>query len=249
MMRKFINKILDVPKLIRTIWFILWILLIILLIMKFCFGIWYPIVIKNQTFLDVNDFIQNSWLKYFVLFIFYMLNANLLYLISSLKFKYTKWYEAIIINTLGIIGFLVKYFVGNIAIIFELIIAVIIPIIVLLKTYNKHNKIILILYPIVIQFLVFLWQLNIFLIRGVDFTKINDEYYLLGFVLQLDYYIFIIISWIGVTKMGLWGFWLFTKDVTALKAEREKELAKKNPNMDKVAKIDEHIKELEKEGK
>lgn len=50
--------------------------------------------------------------------------------------------------------------------------------------------------------------------------------------------------------MGLagWG-WLWTRDITILKAEKQKELSKANPNMDKVAKIDERIAKLEKEGK
>ena len=39
--------------------------------------------------------------------------------------------------------------------------------------------------------------------------------------------------------------WFWSKDVTVLKAEKEKELAKKNPDMDKVAKIEKRILELE----
>ena len=49
--------------------------------------------------------------------------------------------------------------------------------------------------------------------------------------------------------MGLFSLWFFGKDVTALKAEKEKELAKDQPDMKKVAEIDERIKELESENK
>lgn len=249
MMKNFINKILDVPKLIRRIWLILWILLAILLVMKFCFGIWYPIVVKNEVIIRFNDFISNSWAKYISLGILYLLSGNLLYLISCLKFKYSKIFECIIVNIILLCIFIIKCFNDSFTVILELIIFVVIPIIVIFKTYKKANKILSVLYPIIIQFLVFLWQLNIFLIRDVDFTKINNEYILFGFVLQLDYYIFLILTWIGVTKMGLFSAWLFSKDITVLKAEREKELKKAKPNMKKVNSLDIRIAELEKEGK
>ena len=95
-MKKFINKILNVPKLIRTIWFILWIILIILLIMKFCFGMWYPIVVKNEALLNFNDFICNSWVRYLILFIFYFVSANVIYLTACLKKMYKNILEFII---------------------------------------------------------------------------------------------------------------------------------------------------------
>lgn len=87
---KFINKILDVPKLIIRLWIILWLCLIILLIMKFCFGIWYPIVIENKTLLNISDYVNNSWLKYLILFLFYAFNINFVYLIACRKIKYLR---------------------------------------------------------------------------------------------------------------------------------------------------------------
>ena len=74
-MKKFINKILNVPKLILTIWIILWVILILLLVLKFCFGIWYPIISDNKTFIDICNFIdENKW--------FYILISGLLYIPS-----------------------------------------------------------------------------------------------------------------------------------------------------------------------
>lgn len=43
--------------------------------------------------------------------------------------------------------------------------------------------------------------------------------------------------------------WLWSKDITVLKAMREKELKKSKPNMKKVESLDIRIAELEKEGK
>lgn len=46
--------------------------------------------------------------------------------------------------------------------------------------------------------------------------------------------------------MGLWSGWFFSKDITVLKAEKEKELAKAEPDMEKVADIEKQISEIEK---
>lgn len=249
MMKNFIKKILNVPKLIRRIWFLLWILLAILLIMKFCFGIWYPIVINNKSLMSFNDFIRDSWLRYLILGLFYLLSGNILYLTSSIKKKYNKIIELIFINILIILSFILKIKIEIVGTIIELIISIAIPMIYLIKERKCFKLGFRIIYPIMIQLLISIWQLNIFFIRNIDMNKINNDYFIIGFALQLDYYIFLIITWIGVSFMGLWSFWFFSKDITTLKAYKEKELAKAKPDMDLVAKIDAKIEKLEKEGK
>lgn len=47
--------------------------------------------------------------------------------------------------------------------------------------------------------------------------------------------------------MGLLGPWFFGKELTELKAEKEKELKKKNPDLDLIRQIDKAITELEGE--
>ena len=248
-MKKFINKILDVPKLIRRIWILLWLLLIILLVMKFCFGIWYPIVIENENIIRVNDFIQGSFLKYLIMGMFYTISGNLLYLISCKKAKYESIIEIIIISLMSIGSYILKMIIPFLGTIVEICISVIIPTIYLIRVKKYYKLWFRILYPLIIQTIISVWQLNIFFVRNIDMSTINDEYFILGFALQLDYYIFIIITWIGVSIMGLWSFWFFNHDVTALKAEKQKELGKKNPNMKKVESLDIQIAKLEKEGK
>ena len=88
-MKKFINKILDVPKLIRRIWITLWLILIILLIMKFCFGIWYPIISNNEAFNNICNFIDNRrWLYAIISSILYILNLNFLSLTNMGQRKF-----------------------------------------------------------------------------------------------------------------------------------------------------------------
>lgn len=243
-MKKFINKILDVPKLILRLWIILWICLIILLVMKFCFGIWYPIVIKNQALLDFSNYVDNTWIKYLILSVFYFVSGHILYLTSVTKKKYTNIKEFILISILIIAAFAIKFYNRYLSLLFELITAVIIPIIVLIREYKGVPKYILILYPIIVQGLVFLWQLNILIVRNydLDFDSIGTIFEI---VLQVDYYIFLTLLWIEVSFMGFASFWLFCKDVTKLKAMKTKELAKSKPNYKKVEEIDKRIAELE----
>lgn len=243
----FINKILDTKKLIFRLWIVLWLCLLILLVLKFCFGIWYPIIIENEQLLYFNEFICNSWIKYIILSLFYFASVNIMYLTCCIKKKYDKILEAIIINVLILISFMTKIFFRNFSVIPEILVSIIMPILYLLKNHKKAKKWKLILFPIATQILVFAWQLNIYLVRGIDFVIDSDNHVLIGIVLQIDYYIFLIISWIGVSYMGLFSLWIFGKDITALKAEKEKELSKAEPNMAKVKEIDERIKELETE--
>lgn len=248
-MKNFINKILDVPKLIMRIWILLWLLLAILLVMKFCFNIWYPIVIENEYLLRLNDFVQGTIIRYLISGVFYIISANILYLTSCRKQKYDSVLEAIVINLISIVALIFKITIQWLGVVFEISISVIIPTIYLIRV-KKHYKLwFRILYPLIIQVIISVWQLNILFLRNVDTETIRNEYFIIGFALQLDYYIFLIITWIGVSFMGIWSFWFFNHDVTALKAEKKKELGKKNPNMKKVESLDIQIAKLEKEGK
>lgn len=248
-MRKFINKILNVPKLILRLWIILWVCLVILLVLKFCFGMWYPIVIENGWFLKLNDYLRYPIPKYIALSLFYFASVNIIYLTCRIKKKYDNIKECIIVNVLILVTFIIKANFSNLGFIPEIFISVILPIIFNFIEHGRRNKFRKIIFPIIIEIIVSVWQLNILLVRGIDFAIDSEEYILIGIVLQLDYYIFIIITWLEVSFMGLFSLWFFGKDVTSLKAEKEKELAKEQPDMKKVAKIDERIKELESENK
>lgn len=249
-MKNFINKILDAPKMIRTIWIMLWVILVILLIMKFCFGIWYPIVVKNETFISMCNFIDNNKiLDYGLKLILYIISGNLIILTSLGIRNYSKWYLWIVFIILNTGLFYIKYFSDVAGLIIEIIMILIFIIINIKRNTFKHNAINF-LFPIIYYVLINLWQLTLLVVRDDGHTILSDYSSLIILIVQIDYYIFLTITWIGVSFMGLvsWG-WFFGKDITVLKAEKSKELSKVNPNMKKIAKIDERIAELEKEGK
>ena len=250
-MKKFINKILDVPKLIRTIWIMLWVILIILLVFKFCFNLWYPVVVENETFINMCDYVANhQWVSITLVLIFYSFNFNISYLTCRGFKKLPKWYMYIFTIAIAIGIVLVKNSSNIIGVLLEIVFLVGVPILLNIKYKTFKNKIIDVLLPILFYVLVNLWQFTILIVRGTTDLNLNDLSFLVTFVLQLDYYIFITITWIGVSYMGVWGIgWFWSKDITVLKAEKEKELSKAKPNMKKINSIDIRIAELEKEGK
>lgn len=250
-MKKFINKILNVPKLILTIWIILWVILIVLLIMKFCFDMWYPIVTDNIMFINMCDYIDKTkWLSIMIMFIFYFLNLNILILLNMGKTKYSNWYIPLIFNLLIVATFILKMQNNTTGFVFEMITLFFSFSIINIKQHNFDSNLKNILVPIVNYALLNLWQFTMLVVRGTDGLLLSNLPSLIYIILQFDYYIFVIISWIGVSHMGLLGAgWFWSKDVTVLKAEKEKELAKKRPDSSKLAKLDERIAELEKEEK
>ena len=249
-MKKFINKILNVPKLILTLWIILWVVLILLLIMKFCFNQWYPIIVNNEAFINVCDYIDSVYfLKIMIALVFYMANFNISFLTFTAYKRYSKWYYLIILNIICVGVFFAKNFNNLLGLILEISLFVILAIILNLKRNRFRNKLVDVLVPIVAYAILNLFQLTIYFVRGLNLNELTSYPVLIPYILQLDYYIFLIITWMGVSFMGIYGLgWLWTKDVTVLKAIKEKELAKAKPDTKLIEKIDERIAKLE-EGK
>lgn len=250
---KWINRIVDMPKLVKRVWLVLWAMLFIAVFMKFCFNIWYPIVIENQMVINICDFIDNNIIfNYSIRIIFYLLNFNLVFLISIAKTKYKNKIFAILMNLLVIANFFIKTYFNGIGTILELIGLIIVPIFINIKSSNfviyRKNKLLKhlanILFPIIVYGIVNLWQMNILFVRGIN-EVLTVIPFAISLILQIDYYIFLIISMIGARyTMGNWGIgWWWGKSTTELEAIKATELKKTNPDAKLIADID---KELER---
>ena len=249
-MKSFINKIVDAPKLVKRIWILLWVVLIMLLIFKFCFGIWYPIAVENETFLKICNFVDaNKILNLSIMGVFYVFSNNIIMLTCTNKKKYDNWLMALIVNFVIIANYMLKIFNSTAGNIIEILMIVAYIVINIIQNNFKH-KVLNVINPIIFYGILNLWQLLIYLVRGLDLSELNSYPSLIYIIIMLDYYVFLTITWIGVCHMGLLSMgWLFTKDITVLKAEKEKELSKKNPDMDKIEKIEVRINELAREGR
>lgn len=253
-----LSKILNVPKLIIRIWIILWISLFILIAMKFCFNIWYPIVIENEIVLAICNFIDNHWFpKCGMMLLFYFLNINIWFLTTIKKTKYENKFLFILMNLIYLIGYVLKYFSNLVGVLFELIYLVFIPIFINLKKDNfiivirkiEFRKLANILVPIIIYFILNLYQLSIAFVRGIDEYLLTNIPTVIAYTLQIDYYIFLIITWIGVNYfMGLFGGgWIWSKSITELKAMKQEELAKDKPDAKLLKQLDDAIAKKEKQ--
>ena len=249
-MKRFVDKILDVPKLILTIWIMLWAMLIILLVMKFCFGMWYPIVVENESFMNVCNFVdENKWLYLIIMGILYEINTIFMFFICCNYRKFPNIISIVIILVIGLTIYTLKNLNNIVGMLLEIfMIGCFIFYNIKFKRFNNIK--VNIILPIVVYILLNLWQFTMLIIRGTSQLVLTDLPSLIILILQIDYYIFLIISWIGVSFMGIagWG-WFWSKDITVLKTEKEKELAKAKPNMKKIESLDIRIAELEKEGK
>ena len=246
-MNKAINKIVDLPKLVKTTWIILWITLLMFLGLKLCFNIWYPIVVRSQTFIYVCDFIDNNlWLQFIIGLISYLFNINIWFLTVIKSKKYDNLKNFIILNILILIVYTTKFFNNTLGGLLEFIYLLIIPTIINIKKNNFKNKYINLFFAIFIYVIITIWQANILFVRGLE-NVITTYSSVIYYVLQIDFYIFTIILWIGVSFMGfMGGGFLWGKSETELLEIKEKELKKEFPNKSLIEKIDKRLAKIKK---
>ena len=172
--------------------------------------------------------------------IFYIFSINFWYLTAT-KQKHLKNIKQFIFFNVVVIGtFTFKKFNNTLGSILEVVILVLIPVVLNLKRNSCGNKTKDVLMPIMVYVLINAWQFTIYFVRGLDYKVLSETSFLISWVLMIDYYIFIIIQWIGVSFMGLWsGGWLFGKSEVELKALKDKELKKAKPDEKLLKEIDE----------
>ena len=246
-LKELINKLVDVKKLIVTVWMILWVVLIILTAFKFCFNVWYPVVCNNQKFISVCNFIDNhDWLKYILVFAMYIVSLNIWILISLAKFKHYKKWHLLTFNIFIIVSNIIKMFSNTAGCLFEIIYLVIFTAMINIKYERFKMKWVNYILPAFVYILINIWQSNMVFIKGIEDIITNLPTFVV-IILQLDYYIFLINTWIGVSYiMGLAsGGWWWSRQITRLQALKEKELRKAEPDMKVVAEYDAMIKDYE----
>ena len=242
------QKFIDCRKLIKRIWLMLWLILLMLVIAKLLFNEWYPIVIDNKKFIAICNYIErHNIIRYIIMIIFYILSNNFWYLTATKQKRIKGINKFIALNVLVFGTFVVKHFNNIFGVIIECITLIILPMFLNLKRNSCGSIARNILMPIIIYVLINTWQFTIYFVRGIDYEVLNTLPILISYTLMIDYYIFIIIQWIGVAFMGLFsGGWLFGKTEVELKALKEQELKKKNPDKKIIEAIDKRLDELKK---
>lgn len=242
---KLLSKYVNIPKLVRTVWFLLWAILLGLSVIKLLFNQWYPIIVEDTWFIKMCNFIDsNVVLKYGIALLFYLLSVNIIFLTSIKRMWYKRPLDLIIINIIIIFCYFIKTVNNSVGMLIELAYLIVIPTIITIKTKPYRYKWLNIFMPIIIYFTLNIWQMNILFIKNIQ-EILTTAPTLVCLIIQFDYYIFLIITWIGVNYfMGIWSAgWFFGKSETELLAIKKEELAKEKPDMKLVEEID---KELEK---
>lgn len=237
----------DWKKLIFRTWVMLWVTLLILVVAKVGFNVWYPITVENEKFLAFCDFIErHMWLDITIKLIFYICSMNLWYLIATFQKKYRKKLELILVNISLVFLFGLKFHNSILGSILEMLILIVVPIILNLIYLKSKRKWVRIAFPIITYVSLNLWQIIMRFIRNIVHINYEELPLFMTYCLQIDYYIFLIITWIGVCIMGLFsGGWFWGKSKTELLALKEKELKKEKPDKKLIEMIDEKIEKLE----
>jgi len=234
------NKIVNLPQLIHRVFILLWVVLGFCLILKFLFHQWYPIVVKSKMIIEFGNYVdEHKWLYYAINYVYYSISGNIIILTALKQKMYKRVITGIIFNLLIIASFIIKAIFGNsIGMIVEITYLLIVPIFINIKnkTFNKvwKNIVFVVVYYLIIN----IWQLNIILIRDVQ-QVLTTAPFVIVMAMQIDYYIFLLITYMEVSIMGLSSFfWFFGMTETELLAIKEEELQKAYPNPKKLEAIE-----------
>ena len=81
---KFIEKFVDLPRLIKTLYIMLLAIMLVFVILKLVFNIWYPIAGESVTFINICEIIDGTKvIKYIIMFVFYCISANIIFLTNT----------------------------------------------------------------------------------------------------------------------------------------------------------------------
>ena len=184
-------KILKNPTRVAIKMFILvWVVLLLQVVLKLTFNYWQPYVIPNETMKVISDFIDNNqWLEILIDKTLFIINAVIVLWCSVQEWYIKKIYPYVIIVIGAIVSFVDDFTPYNNLIdsIVSIAITFVLPLIVnILKWWCA-------LLTIVFS--------NLFLLLSLwleGFVYANDMPYIVKMFLNTDYYIMLVIFYIGI---------------------------------------------------
>lgn len=172
-----------------------WALLIICFLIKIFGGNWFEIVVTNQNFMNFCNFVDKRiYLKILVFTIVYCFSGIFIFAITT-KQKLLKdpWYILLCIPCSYI-----KYKFKIFGLIYDLVLLIIIPIIVL----YKNNKSILksTIRTVLVVVVMSLFQQISLNIKNESFYLFNETNTFIPLILQIDYYIMFILCYLHMRR-------------------------------------------------
>lgn len=215
-----------------------WVILAVCFVVKIFGGNFFNIVVNNERFISICNFIENTFLYYVVGFLFYY--ANGLFILLAMKRELTLTDKELLFYSLfTIILFAIQYafkYIGflEISIIITIIRCIIIPILVF-KVKIKD--------VIVINIFDIVFQLTSSFVKNIDITNTIYETAIVGLIFLIDYYIMILLLYLyryynKEKTMGFLGTWFLSKEEQQKRAyenlgKKFKKLDAKKEKLDK----------------
>lgn len=167
-----------------------WVVLIACFLIKIFGGNWFEIICENQNFINACEWLDNNLIVRAIIYaIFYFASSSLI-MLSQLKYTITeKKALPIILSILGLSIIRQLYESREVDLIMDLVILIGIPLIIKIIE-NKAIKLNDVLRIICGVVLVFVFQLVSQIVKDVNIVYV-DEYSLVFFILNIDYYIMI----------------------------------------------------------
>lgn len=164
-----------------------WVLLIICFVLKIFGANWFEPVLTDGNFVEFCNWLDNNWAKYIFSSIVYVPSSYLVYLcLTKQKLGKDLW-----LIILLIVSSILKWNFVIISTVIELSTMILIP---LIKGKFKN-----ILWVLIGNLLIILLQLVSLFTRTLGFNLSSDSM-LIGFIMQIDYYIMIILYYLYINK-------------------------------------------------
>lgn len=211
------DRLVNVSRLVKRIYIVLWLILIFFFILKLCFGMWYPIVVENDKLMAISEWLDTTPIaRYGIYYLLYQFDVILGFYIIGMRYKNLTKKQFVILSSFVTICYLLKMLTNEnilsipIYLIVELHLTIIIPFIL-----SKRKK-----WSIVNMVAIVIFQLTIMFVRGID--DINGITMVVYLMLMVDYYIFLIVIYFRRRYiMGMGGKWFFGNVIAECEAKLE----------------------------
>lgn len=167
------------------------------LILAWCFAVkvfggnFFNIICENDSFVKICEWLDRSELYYVISYLFYIINCMIIVFAITSKYRFSFNQTSLMIIAITIC-WVVKYKNLTIGMILDiLIVEFIVPFIILLRQkYHKKE----VIYRLIIGcVLINLFQLISIFVRNLGIFKILNENTLISLIMQIDYYIMLIL--------------------------------------------------------
>lgn len=200
----------DKMKLLKRTIYLCWGALILCFIVKLLGGNYFEIIATNEKFISLCDWLEYHGLNDAIKAVFYCFNLGILISIFS-RSEFKNFTLKFFIISICIISWVIKRQFALIGAVIETALMLILPMFI-----SKEKKIKTLICAILGYLLVNVLQLVSIFVRNIN-PILMKENFIIGFIMQIDYYIMIILYYLyyvkmkGAIKMD-WGVLWFAKE-------------------------------------